>query len=586
MVRTPVFGTQTKPILEIHPSSPFVVLYGSPAEAQATELTGKLVLTNPDSMPVKGIKMSLVGIRKVQWITNTVTPQHVTKKTTFLNQEVLIYPSEGSAKSAHRIGAGIHEWSFKFEIPGNTEESVEGLSMGYIVYNLNASVQRGVMTKDLMATQHIRVIRTLGQDAMESMPLEQINEDIWAQKIAYKIIVPQKNYIVGTPITADFTLVPLKKGLTIGKVKMEVIEHLILTADAGGYSRASQHTRELAVETMEQEMPSTAERLNTPEMEALGPDSLVDECYKFKTTLDLPKSLRYCRQTVDTENIKIIHKLRIYVNLHNPEGHVSQLLVKNHLHLFISPNLPPNEDQSVVVDPAILASTAVADEVMQAAPPLYGRHQLDSLYHEIDPSDFHSQPASVVHTPFQALSRNPSNEHLQTSIDSVADVDQEASASVLHSRLVTLRLDQDASDRPSAPQRSGSQHSFHTTSHTSTPSTAIDSTRLPEATSGYFPDQDRLGFDMSALSRIPSYNTAVRTPLPTPLSEDLPTYDLATSQPSSPNVVATMPRSERNSPSSSVGSPDTLQNATLRNTHLNSRRGSPTGFDLTDGARR
>jgi hypothetical protein len=43
-------------------------------------------------------------------------------------------------------------------------------------------------------------------------------------------------------------------------------------------------------------------------------------------------------------------------------------------------------------------------------------------------------------------------------------------------------------------------------------------------------------FDMEALARIPSYNTAVRTPMQTPpaTSHGLPTYAIAVSTPSSP----------------------------------------------------
>jgi len=47
------------------PTSPFVVFYGETSEAQNTELTGKLVLNNPEPMSVKSIRMTLTGTRKV-----------------------------------------------------------------------------------------------------------------------------------------------------------------------------------------------------------------------------------------------------------------------------------------------------------------------------------------------------------------------------------------------------------------------------------------------------------------------------------------------------------------------------------------
>lgn len=50
-----------------------------------------------------------------------------------------------------------------------------------------------------------------------------------------------------------------------------------------------------------------------------------DERYAFKATLPLPKSLRECRQDVDSHAINISHRFKLMVNIHNPEGHVSQV---------------------------------------------------------------------------------------------------------------------------------------------------------------------------------------------------------------------------------------------------------------------
>jgi hypothetical protein len=72
------------------------------------------------------------------------------------------------------MNAGCHEWEFKFTLPGNTDESVEGLPMFWIVYDLTATLERGYMSKDLTATSHIRVIRTIGQDSSDTMPTEQV----------------------------------------------------------------------------------------------------------------------------------------------------------------------------------------------------------------------------------------------------------------------------------------------------------------------------------------------------------------------------------------------------------------------------
>jgi hypothetical protein len=95
-------------------------------------------------------------------------------KCRFLHETLNLFPSDGKSKNSHKINAGYHEWDFKFTLPGNTDESVEGLGTNWIVYNLSATVDRGYMSKQLSATSHIRVIRTLGRDMMETQPMEQV----------------------------------------------------------------------------------------------------------------------------------------------------------------------------------------------------------------------------------------------------------------------------------------------------------------------------------------------------------------------------------------------------------------------------
>lgn len=565
-----VFGRTATPLLEVKPDSPFVVFYGEPSEAQDTELTGKLVLTNPESMSVKSIRVTLTGTRKVSWhTTHTVTPQPIGQKHVFLVETSNMFPVDGSKNKPHKINAGVHEWDFKFKMPSTTDESVEGLPSNWVVYSLKATVDRGYISKPLTASSHIRVIRTLGRDLLDSVPMEQINEDIWASKLAYKITVPQKNYIIGTSVTADFVLIPLRKGVGIKNIKMELIESRHLFCDYAG--RRVSHQTDSHVASKEAQMPENSENRVPDGVE--DTDQLFDECHRFSMTLDLPKSLKNCRQSVDIENLRITHKLRLYVNLSNPEGHTSQLLVKNHVHLFISPNLPPGEDLSVSVDPNVLNHQAIHDEVNQNAPPTYGLHQLDSLYHDIDPSGFmtpggHASIAnSGANTPFYAHSRSGSEDNLQ----SLSAIAGGASATALQHRLQNLDLSQNRPGIQSGPQRQQSYHS----SGGSTPHSAPDNASQALSPS-YFANGD---YDMEALARTPSYNTAVRAPARTPISEDLPTYEIATSRPSSPSRTPTS-RGTTPSPAQSL---DTLREETQRNTQINSRRESPTRLGV-DGS--
>jgi len=111
----------------------------------------------------------------VRWsTTNTITPQPILTKLGFHREDKNLFPAEGSKNKPHKINPGVHEWSFCFKMPSTLDESVEGIDTNWIVYNLNATVDRGYLTKQLTATKHIRVVRTLGRDMLETQPMEQV----------------------------------------------------------------------------------------------------------------------------------------------------------------------------------------------------------------------------------------------------------------------------------------------------------------------------------------------------------------------------------------------------------------------------
>ena len=71
----------------------------------------------------------------------------------------------------HKINKGIIEWPFEFTLLPSMPESVEGLASSWLVYNLYASVERpglGWNQKQLSAMEHVRLVRTLGMDDMET----------------------------------------------------------------------------------------------------------------------------------------------------------------------------------------------------------------------------------------------------------------------------------------------------------------------------------------------------------------------------------------------------------------------------------
>lgn len=237
------------------------------------------------------------------------------------------------------------------------------------------------------------------------------------------------------------------------------------------------------------------------------------------------------------------------------------------------------EDQCVSANPTQIAEASATQEATPVAPPTYGSHQLDQLYGDIDTVAF----MSGGNTPFgqNTLSRHGSSENLRNSGDATnsnghPNGESSPSANQLLSRLAALQERYDnrwSSSNPLSPStdddfthqtpRSNSigsfinpdsasvsqsnsmrqmahaqHHSRHGSGQGFLPPTIQQSSTSAFAVQPISsPIQINGEYDMEALARIPSYNTAVRTPLSQSPSQDgLPTYDIAMSTPNSPQI--------------------------------------------------
>lgn len=125
-------------------------------------------------MNVRSVKIKLEGKWRVSWFVEpSVSTLQMREKGTIINEEKVLYPAEGQGTSSvtHKIAPGNHEWRFSFHMDSHLPESVEGLPGNYIVYGLTAEIDRGYMSKNLIATKHIRIIRTLGRDLTDTVPM-------------------------------------------------------------------------------------------------------------------------------------------------------------------------------------------------------------------------------------------------------------------------------------------------------------------------------------------------------------------------------------------------------------------------------
>jgi hypothetical protein len=128
------------------------------------------------------------------------------------------------------------------------------------------------------------------------------------------------------------------------------------------------------------------------------------EGWTLDKNLDLPRKLRQCVQDLNHNGIKVRHKMKLTVALKNPDGHVSELRATLPLSIFISPNMPFDEQGELVQQaPGAVGSESSSGGGGVVAPPGYGEHVLDQLCDNV--SSGAQTPAT---TPSPISSRNSS----------------------------------------------------------------------------------------------------------------------------------------------------------------------------------
>ena len=338
-------------------------------------------------------------------------------------------------------------------------------------------------------------------------------------------------------------MVPLLKGLSIGQIHSELVESHDLTLnpeDTDAARNTYKITRPIVSDKFE---------LTEDDMEILDETA---EGFQFTRWLDLPKTLTRCLQDTDTKGIKVRHKMKFRIQLHNPDSHISEvstsdryLVVANcqlratlPVSIFISPNLAIDENNNLVDQTPHSAQRAV-DSISHQAPPLYGEHQFDQLYSEVDPAGYRTPgPVSGPATPFGAQSglhsRNMSSENL-ASMNALTNTD--ISASMLHSRLSNLHASRSAYPSPERGRPSDDvapsnrlgvtfEDPIPSASSPQSPASPEFSRRPSEEHFDFVPSGAATPYHPSPgenLSRVPSYTTAVRTTV-RPHDARLPDY--------------------------------------------------------------
>ncbi|KAI1101753.1 hypothetical protein F4804DRAFT_343748 [Jackrogersella minutella] len=530
-------------LFEIRLENDFIVLRGNEHEASGQLLKGVLVLCLREPLKVEDVHLRLMGSCRVAWVDGRQTPSGIHNQKVDRTMTILrhTWPAfVGETTHHNTLAPGNYEWPFEYLLPGDTAESVEGLYQTGVTYALKATISRGKLAKNVHAYKRLRIIRTLEPAALEFNHAMSV-ENIWPNKVEYSVVIPQKAVVFGSNIPLEMRFTPLLKGLEMGVISVKLIE--IQEFGVQSYpipTKLYKHDRDVTQWNFE----VSRENHWHDNIEETGQEGWV-----ILKELPLPKRLSKCIQDCSVHGIKIRHKLKLTVALKNPDGHISELRASLPITIFISPNMPLDEEGNLVSQAPENASEAAESESSSMAPPGYGMHVLDQLYEDMDPNGLMTPAVqSGVNSPFYAQSRAGSSENLAAMAHAAA-----VPPAALSSRLQNVSLDESRRNESytSVTSGSGATTPFHPHEGEQTgDSSQGHSTELSRQTSeeehsahtgGHHTPPEHTEFlDMAELSKVPSYATATRAPLPRSNSYTgpiaLPDYQTAISSLSSPNT--------------------------------------------------
>ncbi|KAK9468916.1 hypothetical protein V1512DRAFT_258203 [Lipomyces arxii] len=502
-----------------------IIVRGTPDESAGVLVKGAVVLSFLESVSVKRISLRLYGTVRMNWQDTAQSSRGITQRNNRFEKVVFEHTwnfldwEKGKPVTSHTIGQGNYEYPFEVVLPGAINESVEGLDGGSVIYKMKAIVERGRFANNLIKKKHIRVVRTLGPEALELFQTMSI-ENVWPSKIDYSISIPSKAVPIGSATPIHLLLQPLLKGLRLGQIVIVLKEYYTLHIPHGAGHASVRTVSQVTIPAPE-----------------VSEDDIPGGVWDIRDAFQIPPNLIKCTQDCDIPGfIEVRHKLKFAVSLKNPDGHVSELRASLPIALFISPNVPVNDggDQRQL--------QPLTENVDTNAPPKYDDHIYDRLWEDISISGMNTPITSGSSTP-HVRSRRNSGENADTLGFTPFDI-QRAQAG-----LRDLALSQSGNTSPVdsyfPSRQSGSvtplgamtplannedgtvgfvgldqATNWHSSLNASPMESPVIGTMTPAES-----DDGRLELDLGSLSRVPSYSTAIKTPIAEGAPNGLPSYD-------------------------------------------------------------
>lgn len=353
-----------------------LVVRGVPEEAPSVLLSGSIVLSVTEPINVKKISLKLYGMIRIKVTTVYQGARGPAMRNLRYDKKIYehnwdnidISPylvdtrSLSRSSSSSSLGAGLsrmgrsttslknlavgpahhntllpegnYEFAFTSIIPGSLVESVEGLPNASVTYKLQATLDKGKFSNDVVIKKHLRVVRTLATDAVELFETVSV-DNTWPDKVDYSISIPTKAIAIGSSTPIHLLIVPLLKGLKLGPIKISLVEYSNYCAPYGNPNGAERTVVKVKLRDPLNHLKNVNADGTDIENEQ---NSLFQDKWELSTVIRVPPNLSKCTQDcMILNNLKVRHKLKFVIALVNPDGHVSELRASLPVQLFISP---------------------------------------------------------------------------------------------------------------------------------------------------------------------------------------------------------------------------------------------------------
>lgn len=355
----------------------------------------------------------------------------------------------------------VYRFPFDLALPGDMAESITSTVGGSLVYEFKATVVRPFATKNLTLHRPLRVIRQLPPDVLygcngigEYNRMMTISKT-YSDKVVYRIHLDNNVYKRGQPINIHFNFKPLIQGLRVEHVSCFLKEYITLTSPMHDNSS---HSAGDDIHSPLQQLHQQSRIVSLSRVDRFpchGTD------WRHTETLTIPRSARAIHNDSSHPLIHIEHKLRLTICFVQDNGHLSELRVTMPIKLLETPPTVTTPNGHLMMDDSGTTATTTA----MMGDDLLPRYEDACLITPYDPQlQFWSSPSSSP-----LVSPSPSLPSL-----------------VCHS----------GSPSPTYEESN--------TDHQPTPLHMIGSS--PPLSCDYF------SYQPSQLQRVPSYETAIRTP--------------------------------------------------------------------------